>query len=86
MTQHETVGWRFRAGGAIYRCTRYTPTGFDMLLVEGEDTIYDPPRRPGYVTNVSERAIGATFHRVYRDNEPTPHEQPCVCYICKPKG
>lgn len=83
---HETVGWRLRAGSAVYRCTRYTPSGFDMLLIEGEDMIYNPPRRPGYVANVSERAIGRTYHKVYhRDEKPTPHELPCVCHICNPK-
>lgn len=79
--QHETVGWRFKAGGAIYRCTRYERrAGFWMRLIEGEDTMVN--RVVGDEACVSERAIGAAYHRIYRDEAPAAHEQPCECYVC----
>jgi hypothetical protein len=54
---HHTVGHRFRAwDGRIYLCVWYNRrAGYQM---ESDD---DGPRR---VANVSERAIGATYHEV----------------------
>ncbi len=53
---HETVGRNFRAfGGEIYYCDSYDPRiGFWMTNVKGN----------GDRRNVSERAIGRTFHLV----------------------
>jgi len=51
------VGERFRSWDGVYRCFGYDPrNGFWMQAVSGE--------RMGRKTNVSERAIGATFHHV----------------------
>jgi hypothetical protein len=80
---HRVVGWDFRAGDAVYRCIRYTPSGYDMRLIRGRDGFF-PNRQPGYVTNVSEQAIGRTYHRVGgAETSPSAHEAPCVCWICR---
>ncbi len=80
--EHETVGHRFRGGGAIYLCTRYVRAqGFWMRIVDGAD---DFGRTVGHETCVSERAIGRTFHRQW-DLRPVEHEKPCECYVCEPR-
>lgn len=68
---HYTIGQHFSAyDGHIYYCDSYDPRiGFWMIRADAppghlEDQ-YGEWRR-----NVSERAIGRTFHRIYRDEEP----------------
>lgn len=61
---HDTVGHHFKAHGCIYLCDSYdTTSGFWMTPVFGEEhaLIGGKPKR----TNVSERAIGRTFHIVH---------------------
>ncbi len=53
---HPTVGRYFKSGGVRYFCTSYDPRiGFWM------ENVADPLDR----RNVSERAIGRTFHEIY---------------------
>jgi hypothetical protein len=59
---HHTVGRRFRAwDGHIYHCDSYDPACGYWMTREGE-----PARR----VNVSERAIGRTFHEVRERRRP----------------
>ena len=52
----QVVGHRYRAWGGVYECFGYDPRhGFWMRQV-------DAPHREA---NVSERAIGATYHRIF---------------------
>lgn len=64
---HDTIGRYFISGvGGIYWCDSYDPAiGFWMTPARDGDTTWSdlPTKR----TNVSERAIGRTFHRIYRD-------------------
>jgi ribosomal protein L37AE/L43A len=54
----EVVGQQYRDGEYTYLCTGYwRQWGFWMTCYVGDDTIID--------TNVSERAIDRTFHRVW---------------------
>jgi hypothetical protein len=49
------VGGEYRGSGRVWTCTGYDPrTGFWMRATDGDR----------HVTNVSERAIDRTFHRV----------------------
>ena len=59
---HHTVGRRFRAwDGHTYFCDSYDPGCGYWMTREGSATNQtDADRR-----NVSERAIGRTYHRVY---------------------
>lgn len=88
--QHETVGRYFRAFGDVYLCTKYLRrTGFFMKVVEKgkEPGLIDRP--VGHVADVSERAIGRTYHCIYDspwDEKYEAHEQPCECYVCKPRA
>lgn len=80
--EHETVGRLFRAHGGVYRCTRYIRrSGFDMQCIERGmwDALDVPPR----LTNVSEAAIGRTFHLIWDDASYVEHTQPCNCYVCE---
>jgi hypothetical protein len=65
---HDVIGRYFISGvGGIYWCDSYDPhCGFWMTPArEGDTTFSDQPTTR---TNVSERAIGRTFHRIYRDD------------------
>ncbi len=65
MTDNQVVGKKFRAwDGRVYLCDSYDPScGFWMQDVD------DPSNR----RNVSERAIGRTFHEV-REKGGEAHE------------
>lgn len=58
---HETIGRRFKGwDGNIYFCDSYDPDiGFWMTRVDAPEGV--EPRR----ANVSERAIGRSYHRIY---------------------
>ena len=63
---HETVGQRFRFMGVVFVCDSYDPScGFWMTPEDTsvEDPIYEGERVRR--RNVSERAIGRTYHRIY---------------------
>ncbi len=72
------VGERFRSWDGVYRCFGYDPrNGFWMEAVSGE--------RMGRKTNVSERAIGATFPPCHHGaGEPAPRA--CLRFACGPGG
>lgn len=58
---HDTVGEQFRGMDGVYRCTSYdSRQGFWMLNEQN----------PSDWRNVSERAIGRTYHRVYSEGTP----------------
>jgi hypothetical protein len=62
--EHDTVGHYFKAHGCIYLCDSYDTTiGYWMTPAFGEEHALTgrKPKR----TNVSERAIGRTFHIVH---------------------
>lgn len=84
MTQHPIIGWRWRAHGSIYRCVRWVRNaGFDMLLEEkGKDEFKS--RKVGDVINISEVAIGRTFHLIWNDKTYVAHQSGCNCRICEP--
>lgn len=87
--EHDVVGWRFRAFGAIYRCTRYDPAlGYWMTLLEPgpDDDLTSARYTPGWQTCVSERAPGRTYHRIFSDESPEPHGAGCKCYVCMPRS
>lgn len=65
----EVIGRYFISGcGAIYYCDSYDPNqGYWMTPAREGDTSWC--RQPATRTNVSERAIGGTFHRIYRDED-----------------
>lgn len=81
---HETVGWTFRGwDGGHYICTHYRPeTGFFMRCVKEPDPGVRI-RAYGALVDVSERAIGRTYHRLDGETMPWPHDKCCLCYICK---
>ena len=56
-----------------------------MEMVSGEGGLF-PDRRPGHRTNVSERAIGRTYYRVWEDESYTEHEKPCNCHVCEDRS
>jgi hypothetical protein len=67
---HPVIGRYFISGmgGAIYYCDSYDPAmGFWMTPAREGDTYHKVISDNGR-TNVSERAIGGTFHRIYRDD------------------
>jgi hypothetical protein len=80
--EHETVGWTFQAwDGGHYVCTHYLPkTGFVMRCVKAPNPMLGG-RKVGTIVDISERAIGRTYHRI--DSEPTQHDKRCLCYICR---
>lgn len=81
--QHRTVGRKFQSFGAIYVCTSWDRTcGFWMEMVSGEDTLFRD-RRPGERVNISERAIGRTYHRVHGDTSYARHDDGCNCAVCE---
>ena len=82
---HDVVGWRFKGPfGVVVRCTRYLPErGFFMKVIANASDAY---RRMGEEFDVSERAIGRTFHRIDGDAAPAIHERPCRCSVCKEKS
>jgi hypothetical protein len=87
--EHDTVGWRFKFCGAVYRCTRYERAqGFWMRLIEKSVPLsFEDGHELGYETCVSERAIGRTYHKVWswdKGEKPEPHAANCECYICRP--
>jgi len=63
---HQTVGKRFKAwDGCTYYCDSYDPAiGFWMTPDEGQTDCWGkaPNRR-----NVSERAVGRSYHRIYEE-------------------
>jgi hypothetical protein len=82
LREHDTVGRTFTCSGAVYRCTGYDPSmGYWMQIETGRDELLEVG--PGHRTNVSERAIGRTFHRRWRDESTTPHDPDCRCWICR---
>lgn len=83
--RHHTVGWRFRAYGGIYVCTRWRRNaGYDMRLEDfGEDPKRHLGRKIGDEANVSERAIGATYYRIHNDELYEAHGTGCNCYVCE---
>jgi hypothetical protein len=84
---HPTVGRLFRSMGGRYRCTSWDrQSGFWMEMVSDQDRLF-PERQPGDRVNVSERAIGRTFHRLYEDtNGGFQHDDGCNCSICENTG
>ena len=87
--QHETVGHYFKAHGDVYLCIRYLPrTGFFMRCIEKGQTQGLLNRAVGEVVDVSERAIGRTYHRIIDGAWGClyeAHEPPCACYVCVPR-
>ena len=85
--RHPTVGYRFRSGPLIYLCTSWDRScGFWMEVVEGSGDVLYPSRKVGDRVNVSERAIGRTYHRAgYGADEPyrAEHATGCNCFICE---
>lgn len=60
----DCVGKHYRHGEATYLCESYDMRyGFKMKLVEGVDGWF-PERKLGHIAEVSERAIGRTYHEV----------------------
>lgn len=57
---HSTVGERFRGMDGVYRCTSYDSRCGFWMQNEAD---------PKDWRNVSERAIGRTFHRIYNLEE-----------------
>jgi len=81
--RHPTVGRKFRAFGAVYRCTSWDRScGFWMEMVGGKDELFG--RHAGARVNVSEAAIGRTYHRVYDDGTYARHDNGCNCAVCEP--
>jgi hypothetical protein len=74
---HHTIGRYFKGDGCIWFCDSYdTQIGYWMTPVYGEmrGLLQKPPER----CNVSERAIGRTFHVISDigfDGEPHYHSQ-----------
>ncbi len=74
---HETIGRWFKAwDGRIYFCNSHDPScGFWMTAVlEPDGGLSDEPSEGQFGevgrsrrTNVTERAIGRTYHRIYED-------------------
>jgi len=81
--QHDTVGWRFRFAGAVFRCIRWRrESGYDMKVLElGPDSTGIGP--VGSVRSVSENAINRTYHQDFQEEEPAAHEPPCNCFVCE---
>ena len=84
--RHPTVGYRFKSGGALYACTSWDRScGFWMEMVGGKSALL-PDRKVGQRFNVSERAIGRTYHREsYSLDTPYQpvHDEGCNCFICE---
>lgn len=65
---HYAVGRRFRAFGVDYICDSYDPAiGFWMTPADPNQPYPFNPLRKDERRNVSERAIGRTYHRVWED-------------------
>ena len=59
---HHTVGRRFTKSGESYYCDSYDPLQGYWMTNE----------KTGERRNVSERAIGSTFHQIHEPEKPEP--------------
>ena len=85
MNDHHTIGSYFNGlYGAVYLCTGWIRNaGYNMKVIvvsiDGFST-----RKIGDVVNVSERAIGRSYHKNYHMKSPEnfTHESKCDCSDC----
>ena len=64
---HDVVGQRFRAHGVEYFCDSYDAAcGYWMTPSDPDQPHPFDPTKKDERRNVSERAIGRTFHRVWK--------------------